>query len=37
MMSITFKEGVKIAPQALNEVITASGHDIRQVSERESR
>ena len=31
MMSIAFKEGVKMSPQALNEVIAASGHDIRQV------
>ena len=32
MRSIAYKEGVTIAPQALHEVIAASGHDIRQVS-----
>uniref|UniRef100_A0A671KZZ1 Replication factor C subunit 1 n=1 Tax=Sinocyclocheilus anshuiensis TaxID=1608454 RepID=A0A671KZZ1_9TELE len=31
MMSIAFKEGLKIPPPALNEVILASNHDIRQV------
>ncbi|XP_016145085.1 replication factor C subunit 1-like [Sinocyclocheilus grahami] len=30
-MSIAFKEGLKIPPPALNEVILASNHDIRQV------
>uniref|UniRef100_A0A8B9J6A1 Replication factor C subunit 1 n=1 Tax=Astyanax mexicanus TaxID=7994 RepID=A0A8B9J6A1_ASTMX len=31
MMSIAFKEGVKIPPPALNEIILASNQDIRQV------
>ena len=31
MMSLTFKEGVKIPPPALNEVISAANQDIRQV------
>lgn len=31
MMSIAFKEGLKIPPPALNEVILASNQDIRQV------
>ncbi|XP_054634941.1 replication factor C subunit 1 isoform X2 [Dunckerocampus dactyliophorus] len=31
MMSIAFKEGIKIPPPALNEMILASNHDIRQV------
>ena len=31
MMSICYKEGVKMAPNALAEVIMASGQDIRQV------
>lgn len=30
--SICFKEGVSIEQQALNEMIEASGHDIRQVT-----
>lgn len=30
-MSIAFKEGLKIPPPALNEVILASNQDIRQV------
>ena len=32
MMSLAFKEGVKIPPPALNEVILAANQDIRQVS-----
>ena len=32
-MSIAFKEGLKIPPPAMNEVIVASNHDIRQVRE----
>ncbi|XP_034441483.1 replication factor C subunit 1 [Hippoglossus hippoglossus] len=31
MMSLTFKEGIKIPPPALNEIILASNQDIRQV------
>lgn len=31
MMSVAFKEGVRISPAALEEVILASGHDVRQV------
>ncbi|XP_062333992.1 replication factor C subunit 1 [Osmerus eperlanus] len=31
MMSIAFKEGIKILPPALNEIILASNQDIRQV------
>uniref|UniRef100_A0A8C5A9A9 Replication factor C subunit 1 n=1 Tax=Gadus morhua TaxID=8049 RepID=A0A8C5A9A9_GADMO len=31
MMSIAFKEGLKIPPPALNEIILASNHDVRQV------
>lgn len=31
MMSITYKECVKIEPNALEEIIVASGNDIRQV------
>ena len=31
MMSLAFKEGVKIPPPALNDIIEASDHDIRQV------
>ncbi|XP_019732229.1 replication factor C subunit 1 isoform X1 [Hippocampus comes] len=31
MMSIAFKEGIKIPPPALNEIILASNQDIRQV------
>ncbi|GFO03984.1 replication factor c subunit 1 [Plakobranchus ocellatus] len=31
MMSLAFKEGLKIPPAALNEIILASNHDIRQV------
>jgi replication factor C subunit 1 len=31
MMSIAFKEGVKVPPPALNEIILASNQDIRQV------
>lgn len=30
-MSLTFKEGIKIPPPALNEIILASNQDIRQV------
>jgi hypothetical protein len=32
MMSLAFKEGVKIPPPALNDIIEASDHDIRQVA-----
>ena len=31
MMSMCYKEGVKIPPPALNEIISASNQDIRQV------
>ncbi|CAL1548583.1 unnamed protein product [Lymnaea stagnalis] len=31
MMSLAFKEGLKIPPAALNEIILASNHDIRQI------
>ena len=31
MMSVCFKEGVKITPNALAEIIMASGQDVRQV------
>ncbi|XP_056265481.1 replication factor C subunit 1 [Pseudoliparis swirei] len=31
MMSLAFKEGIKIPPPALNEMILASNHDVRQV------
>ena len=31
-MSIAFKEGFKILPPALNEIILASNQDIRQVT-----
>ncbi|CAG5134920.1 unnamed protein product, partial [Candidula unifasciata] len=31
MMSIAFREGIKIPPAALNEIIAASNHDIRQI------
>lgn len=31
MMSVCFKEGIKISPQALSEIIMASGQDVRQV------
>ena len=31
MMSIAYKEGIKISPQALHEIIVASNQDIRQV------
>ncbi|XP_059158206.1 replication factor C subunit 1-like [Physella acuta] len=31
MMSLAFKEGVKVPPAALNEIILASNHDIRQI------
>ena len=33
MMSVAFKEGVRITPAALEEVILASGQDVRQVCE----
>lgn len=32
MMSIAFKEGLKIPPPAMNELILAANQDIRQVS-----
>lgn len=31
MMSLAFKEGVKIPPPALNEMISAANQDVRQV------
>jgi replication factor C subunit 1 len=31
MMSICFKEGIKIHPEALNDIITGANHDVRQV------
>lgn len=31
MMSIAYKEGIKIPPPALNEIILASNQDVRQV------
>ncbi|XP_069671392.1 replication factor C subunit 1 [Periplaneta americana] len=31
MMSVCFKEGIKISPEALNDIITGANHDIRQV------
>ena len=31
MMSVAFREGVKIPPSALNDVILGAGHDVRQV------
>lgn len=30
-MSICFKEGIKVPPEALNDIITGANHDIRQV------
>ena len=33
MMSVCFREGVQIKPQALSEIIMASGQDVRQVRE----
>ena len=33
MMSVCFKEGVKMPPQALSEIIMASGQDVRQVGD----
>lgn len=30
-MSIAFKEGVKISPPAVDQIINAANHDIRQV------
>lgn len=32
MMSVAFKEGVKVSPEALHDVVVASNQDIRQVS-----
>lgn len=32
MMSIAFKEGLKIPPPAMHEIILAANQDIRQVS-----
>lgn len=31
MMSVAFKEGIKVSPEALNDVIVASNQDIRQI------
>jgi replication factor C subunit 1 len=31
MMSICFKEGIKVPSEALNDTITGANHDIRQV------
>lgn len=36
MMSIAYKEGIKIPPPALNEIILASNQDVRQVKETKS-
>ena len=36
MMSIAYREGVKISPQALQEIIMASNNDIRQVCRKGS-
>ncbi len=33
MMSVCFKEGLKIEPQAITEMVLASGQDVRQVSD----
>jgi replication factor C subunit 1 len=30
-MSICFKEGIKISPENLNDIITGTNHDVRQV------
>ena len=32
MMSVAFKEGIKIKPEALSEIIISCNYDIRQVS-----
>ena len=32
MMSMAFKEGIKVPPPALNEIILAANQDVRQVS-----
>ena len=32
MMSMAYKEGLKIPPGALNEIILAANQDVRQVS-----
>ena len=32
IMSMTFKEGLKIPPAALNDIIVAANQDIRQVN-----
>ncbi|PNF30645.1 Replication factor C subunit 1 [Cryptotermes secundus] len=31
MMSICFKEGIKMSPETLNDIITGTNHDVRQV------
>ena len=31
MMSVAFKEGIKIKPEALNDLIVSCNYDIRQV------
>lgn len=36
MMSLAFKEGIKIPPPALNEIILASNQDVRQVKTKMS-
>lgn len=36
MMSLAFKEGIKIPPPALNEIILASNQDVRQVKTKRS-
>lgn len=33
MMSVAYKEGIKVTPQVMQELIIASNNDIRQVSE----
>ena len=36
-MSVAYKEKIKIPPQALEQLIVASGHDIRQVMDTARR
>lgn len=31
MMSVAYKEGIKVSPQVMQEIIVASNHDVRQV------
>ena len=37
MMSLAFKEGIKIPPPALNEIILASNQDVRQVKKKKHK